>query len=133
MKAINTLFWLFKAPERRLNYPEIDVTNAYCPIGCCRMTDFISHLLASTCPKHVVIRGVRDQEEQKAIVEHVRDWYQNWHNDSVTAETPYRGMTSEQIWEMHDLLFGPELDTWEKFRHVTRVAAGPRIMHTRYL
>jgi hypothetical protein len=49
-----------------LNYLEVDLTNAFCPTGCCRMIDLPdgNYVLESLSPKCTVVLGLDWHEEE---------------------------------------------------------------------
>lgn len=140
-----TIFWFadFFEPRGRkwtLNYLEIDITNAYCPLGCCRMIDQIPQLLVSTSPTHVVIRGALDEEEQDKILENVVEYCSEEdmvEYDSEEENGPYRRerikqycsnkpTSTEQVKSKHSLQFDPDEDIWEKWNKAIKLRKSKR-------
>ncbi|KAI4640436.1 hypothetical protein J4E93_008642 [Alternaria ventricosa] len=64
-----------KLPLIRLNYLEFDVTNAYCPIGCCRMVCPFWGLLMRLGPDKTSFLGVRNAVEKSLIMESVLEYF----------------------------------------------------------
>ena len=119
-----TAFFAPRAPNGKLNYLEIDITNCYCPLGCCRIVDQISELIASTSPTHVVIRGTWDAEEQDKILENMVEYYsgnsgihrlQRLMRDSFQTPT-----TKDQVKSQHSVQFDPDNDIWETWEKVRK-------------
>jgi hypothetical protein len=121
-EAVQWLTEFFEPLGRSLDHLEIDITNAYCPVGCCRMPvsrpDPICTLLAATRPAHMVIVGAWDEEEQEEFLGHVKRFYQDWENED--NKRPYRRLGVEQIRRMHNIKFDPEEDVWGKFKKVPK-------------
>jgi hypothetical protein len=65
------------------NYPkvlsllnlEIDLSNAYCPIGCCCLGVHVALLFAKMKPRNVTLIGLRNEQEQIALLERVNRDY----------------------------------------------------------
>jgi hypothetical protein len=74
---------------------EIDLTNAYCPLGCCRRLELDGRRLAIVGPKRVRIRGLRDDGEVEVVM---REW-------SATLN-----MSEEEVKETYGVEIDPEDD-----------------------
>ncbi|KAH7086555.1 hypothetical protein FB567DRAFT_528250 [Paraphoma chrysanthemicola] len=49
----------------KLQYLEIDFTNTYCPVGCCRMVDINGDFLTGLDPAIIRVLGVREGEKEE--------------------------------------------------------------------
>jgi hypothetical protein len=49
-----------------MNYVNVDFTDAFCPLGCCRpIAACLDHWIVELAPKCLVITGLRAEEETK--------------------------------------------------------------------
>jgi hypothetical protein len=107
MDSMITFFPTFKI--NRLRYVEIDVTNAYCQIGCCRLHgDSVPYLIFMQEPLNVTILGVRHKSEEEDTMEMILDYF---------AEVgEFKEFTKEGIRQAHNMKFDPEDDVWAKWK-----------------
>jgi len=101
---------------KRLDYLESDLTNAYCPTGCCRMVTECWRQLMSLGPRATVFLGVRDAVEEADIMDWVWDWvyYENhvMHDDfEGKLEVDKDGMR-----EVFGIVFNPNRTHWEQWK-----------------
>ena len=106
-------------PLIRLNYLEFDVTNAYCPIGCCRMVGPFWGLLMILSPEKTSFLGVRDAEEEGTIMDSVLEFFYD-----VPQELPEKLRGKFQADEEVD----EEVDE-EEMRKVLGVVFNPKKAH----
>jgi hypothetical protein len=97
---------------------ELDFTNAYCPLGCCRMDVHIAPLLGNTRPANVTLRGLRNEEEKNRLLAWVRQDY--GYSMNIDLDERYRNLSKEEIIKVHNMKFDPEEDVWSKWKQVQR-------------
>ena len=98
----------FLSPEN-IRYLEIDLTNAYCPIGCCRLLEYYScRYIELLRPLYVTFWGIRNEQEERIMLEDIEDHYRS--DDEVTKKP----LTGQQIKKMYNIKFDPQEDAWAK-------------------
>ncbi|KAH7086035.1 hypothetical protein BKA63DRAFT_560653 [Paraphoma chrysanthemicola] len=68
----------------KLQHLEIDFTNAYCPVGCCRMIDINADFLPGLEPAILRVLGVREGEEEQ-----LRDGLLTWPLEFNPKDNPW--------------------------------------------
>jgi hypothetical protein len=97
---------------------ELDFTNTYCPLGCCRPDVHIALLLGKTRPANVTLRGLRNEEEKNRLLESVKEEY--GYSMNIDLDEGYRNLCTEEIIKAHNMEFDPEEDAWSKWKKVPR-------------
>jgi hypothetical protein len=97
---------------------ELDFTNTYCPLGCCRLDVHIAPLLGNTRPANVTLRGLRNKEEKDRLLAWVREDY--GYSMNIDLDERYRNLSTEDIIKVHNMKFDPEEDVWSKWKKVQR-------------
>lgn len=64
--------WLQNMGFESINYLEIDLTNAYCPLGCCRLVDHCSKVIKANKSKRVNFLGVQSVKEMSDVMKRIR-------------------------------------------------------------
>jgi hypothetical protein len=104
------LGWLWGEREYIWNYLfrlkgmvtlEIDMTNAYCPVGCCRVLDLDVGTLDSAEPRCARLLGLRSEAEGKELLERVS-------NEA--------GLETERLKEDYEIVVNPVVDRWEAWK-----------------
>jgi hypothetical protein len=85
-----------------LEYLEVDLTNAYCPISCCRPHGlcFARSLVYKRQPAKLTFLGMMHGEEENMMV----------------ALTEHSRLSQDQIRRKHNILFNPNQDIWAKWK-----------------
>jgi hypothetical protein len=89
---------------------ELDFTNAYCPLGCCRIIVDIAPLLAEMQPANVTLLGLRNEGERQDLLEEVKIY-----SGPMDVGEPYRHLAEREIVKMHNMVFDPEEDVWAEW------------------
>ena len=79
---------------------EINLTNAYCPLGCCRL-ELNWHELLFMKPKKVRLLGVRDDSERTVLL---NEWSGRIHR------------SADQVVEIYGLEINAEKTPWERWK-----------------
>jgi hypothetical protein len=107
-------------PEaRNLLNLEIDFTNTYCPIGCCRLPVHVGPLFANLRPANVTLLGLRNEEERNGVLGRVSEYYCDGRN-TLDLDERLQNLNKEQVREVHCVKFDPEEDVWAKWKKVIR-------------
>jgi len=115
-----------KLPLIRLNYLEFDVTNAYCPIGCCRMAWLSWGPLMKLWPEKTSFLGVSNTEEKVDIMDSVQDFFY----DVPPQEVPEKKLRAkfgadgevdeEEMRRVLGVVFNPKKAYWEQWKVETK-------------
>jgi hypothetical protein len=100
---VNKTYGLAEFPSVKvLEYLEIDLTNAYCPISCCRPHGlcFARSLVYKKRPAKLTFLGMMDGEEEKMMV----------------ALTEHSRLSQDQIRSKYNITFNPDQDVWAKWK-----------------
>ncbi|KAF2033126.1 hypothetical protein EK21DRAFT_109265 [Setomelanomma holmii] len=81
---------------------EIDLTDAYCPIGCCRVVDQASYLIFEMDPCAINLLGVRNGAEREVSMQSLVDSYRSLGFDDEPQSSE---LTKEQIRKRHNIKF----------------------------
>jgi hypothetical protein len=100
---------LLSALPYELDYIEIDLSNSYCVVGCCRIFVGGVATLAKVSSKCTVVLGVRNDDEREDIMGGV-----GASNRDILNDEP--SMTQSQLKEAYDIAFEPLEDVWEKWK-----------------
>jgi hypothetical protein len=93
--------WDYLAQLKGLVTLEVDMTNAYCPVGCCRSLDIDVAMLLSAEPECVRISGVSNESEGKELLERV--------GGDVD-------LGSEELKAVYGIEINPSVDKWEMWK-----------------
>jgi hypothetical protein len=84
--------------ESTYRYLEMDFTNAFCPIGCCRLLEEACNLTPietdQSRPEAIALLGLRSEEEEKVVIENLKstlDFYweqERRYNEEENRPTP---------------------------------------------
>jgi len=98
-----------------LAYLEIDVTNCYCPLGCCRMLDGCYEMLPFRrgTPKQTVFNGVRNQAEEHEILRRIESHYVDGFRIGSHAD-----WAPDQVHANFGFKFNLEVDVWAEWKMV---------------
>jgi hypothetical protein len=93
----------------QLRHVEIDVTNAYCQIGCCRLhCEGYHHLIFIGEPLNVTFLGARNEVEERVMMESLQEYFE----EACESDE----FTQERIKQDHNIKFDPEDDVWAKWK-----------------
>ena len=101
---------------------ELDLTNAYCPLGCCRDFDIPPHLPALERLESIRLLGLRHEKEERDYL--LNSYKTYWLTDVGVAddfgliydEEEYERATIEEVHFRHNITFGTEGDPWESWK-----------------
>jgi hypothetical protein len=91
-------------------YMEMEFTNSYCPLGCCRYIDAGYGLVDSLRPKHTVILGL-DLDGEKQVFMNL---FSSIHSDDEGQDEDWG--TPEWITNEYGVEFNPDRDIWAKWK-----------------
>jgi hypothetical protein len=109
--------WQFKSWDlslclsvRKLEYLEIDLTNAYCLYACCRphRACFVERLVHTKQPARLTFLGMKNGEEEKMMVR-IKTYLDI--QDDVGS-----GLSQDQIRSRHNITFNPDQDIWAEWK-----------------
>ncbi|KAI4610425.1 hypothetical protein J4E80_008189 [Alternaria sp. BMP 0032] len=115
-----------KLPLIRLNYLEFDVTNAYCPIGCCRMAWLSWGPLMKLWPEKTSFLGVSNAEEKVDIMDSVLDFFydvppQEFPKEKLRAKFgAVEEVDEEEMRKVLGVVFNPKKAYWEQWKVETK-------------
>lgn len=96
----------------QIKYLEVDLTNAFCLIGCCRpMDECIGELIFVLEPSHVVFRGIRDEDEEDRIMEQIEAYFA-----AANEDEDKEPLSIEQLETKFNIKFDPEVDVWAEWK-----------------
>jgi hypothetical protein len=93
--------WTYLSQLKGLVTLEMDMTNAYCPVGCCRVLDLDPETLDDAGPECVRMLGVRDNAEEHELLA------------TISKET---GLEAEGLIEKYGIVVNPVVDKWEAWK-----------------
>jgi len=121
---IEDLFCFFKfggGPAlKRMNYIEFDLSNAFCPTGCCRMAEQGWSQIMYLGPRKTSFLGVRNAQEADIIRAEV---YHSLYGSYSALHEDYEGKLAvdmEGIEEVFGIVFNPEKTHWEQWKVETK-------------
>jgi len=105
---------------KRMNYLEFDLTNAFCPTGCCRMAEQNWPQMMFLGPRKTGFLGVRNEQEADIIMAGV---YHTLYGRYSALHEDYEGKLAvdmEGIEEVFGIVFNPEKTPWEQWKVETK-------------
>ncbi|KAI4622632.1 uncharacterized protein J4E87_006199 [Alternaria ethzedia] len=121
---IEDLYRFFKyggGPEfKRMNYLEFDLTNAFCPTGCCRMAEQNWAQMMFLGPRKTGFLGVRNEQEADIIMVEV---YDTVHGNYGALHEDYEGKLEvdvDGIEKLFGIVFNPDKTHWEQWKVETK-------------
>ena len=93
-----------------LHYLEIDLTNAYCPMGCCRKTSENVSLVYGLVPAKIVVLGLRSEAEMEWFIDHAGRAAAEYIYDNYLHDAP------RQPTSTHELVFDQEKEPWARWK-----------------
>ena len=99
--------------DNQIHHLEIDITNAYCPIGCCRLVESSYHLISIQRPTSVTFVGLSDKGEECRMMQKFEAHYRDIED---VEDMTHKDLTWQQIKKMHDIKFDPVEDVWAKWK-----------------
>jgi len=99
-----------QVPANKIRYLEVDVSNAYCQIGCCRLAyDGYDVLISRLEPSNVTFLGSKDKEYEAKFLAEIA---LQWEHDRGESDT----QSYEAIATMLNIQFDPKDDSWEQWK-----------------
>ena len=101
---------------------ELDLTNAYCPLGCCRDFSLPPHLPALRRLENIRLLGLRHEEEEQDYL--LVSYKIYWLTDvgvtddfsEIYDEEEHDRAVIEEVHRRHNITFGTDNDSWESWK-----------------
>ena len=111
--------WLFNL--KALKTIEVDLMNAYCPMGCCRNFEVYPYLPHLGHLEKIRLLGLRhEKEQQDYLVGQYRDAWVTYvgvdDNGNIYDQEEHDRAVMEEVHKRHDITFGTEGDPWESWK-----------------
>jgi len=101
---------------KRLDYIEFDLTNAFCPTGCCRMAKQEWPQFMLLGPKKTGFLGVKDTQEANVILTKVYDRLWGWEKDMHEDFEGKLSGSKRKMKEAFGMVFNPKKTHWEQWK-----------------
>jgi hypothetical protein len=88
---------------------ELDLTNAYCPTGCCRLVTDGLILSASEVPAKLSFIGIRNEQEEADVMDELDEIH-------TQLDLYYSPGDLEELKEIYSIVFNPETSHWEQWK-----------------
>ncbi|KAI4610636.1 hypothetical protein J4E83_008250 [Alternaria metachromatica] len=105
---------------KRLDYIEFDLTNAFCPTGCCRMAKQEWPQFMLLGPKKTGFLGVIDKQEANIILTKVYNRLWGWEKDMHENFEGKLSGSKRKMTEAFGMVFNPKKTHWEQWKVNTK-------------
>jgi hypothetical protein len=99
-----------------LDYLEIDLTNAYCPTGCCRLADPIWSSVVLLGRNKTSFLGVRNAQEKDDIMVHVLAFLNSWGEDMHGYSSGKSSVDKGTVEKALGIVFNPRKTFWDQWK-----------------